>query len=590
MDEEVLKAVYDRLAYGDRGISFEEFAQDMSDPEVQQVVWEKAGYDQRGISLEEFRTDLGVPIQATPAPVEQPSSWFGFAKQAFDRGLIQADQAGIGVDILADGEVSDEKVSQLIELNQASGKKVGSQAYAEMANAKGFGEWWNAFKKAPLQITTELAVESLTSFLKLGKEEIISGAVAGSVVPGLGNGVGALIGVGATSFQLEAGLDVVQTIQEEMEARGLDVNNAEHWREVLDDEDFLIQARKRAATRGGVVAAFDAVTGGLSGRIAKGGGKALIKAIKATTAEGIGGGLGEAAASIAVGDEVTAGAVMSEFIGEFGPGSVTIATQTIADPTRKAARSLIKGTNLGSPVDKKIYDLVLSDDPAKDQKIEQEIVSALEFNQITQEEADRLRSSIGDITEINNSIPAEISSKDRRKQVMDYIQQRRTIDTEIETLGQRSIDEAFQDTKDAKLADLKSQREIINERIKAESNPPAEIIPDSEYNDYFDNGNVSDDRLMSISEKISKGQALTDREHEFRNEFAREVDIMVEDIKQREQSYPAFDFQYLDPETLTDKTVSLQVGGQQLSDVPAVEAQDRIRSMVEKLNAVKPCL
>ena len=161
------------------------------------------------------------------------------------------------------------------------------------------------------------------------------GGAAGSAVPGIGNVAGAAIGAGigaasamGTASALQSGsLKFLESLAEQ----GVDVTsgaairaarNTPAWNKALAD----------AATYGLVTGGVDAASAGFAGRLAKPVGGLVSRAAPGkvgviagpvvgwgadATAQGLAGAGGEAAASAAIGEEVTPQALIQEFAGEF---------------------------------------------------------------------------------------------------------------------------------------------------------------------------------------------------------------------------------------------------------------------------------
>ena len=148
---------------------------------------------------------------------------------------------------------------------------------------------------------------------------------------------GALGGAGAT---LEAGLSFAEFLQEELSAKGLAFNE-KNVAQILNDEDALFRIRSKSAGRGAVIGIVDGLTAGIAGKVAGGVGKTAIAAGKtakranlaskgaATLIEGVGGGIGEAGARLAVGQDLDAAEIGFEAVGG-APGSVISAMRTAA--------------------------------------------------------------------------------------------------------------------------------------------------------------------------------------------------------------------------------------------------------------------
>ena len=161
--------------------------------------------------------------------------------------------------------------------------------------------------------------------------------VAGSVVPGLGNiigaGGGAVAGaMGGLSTALENGLTFVEMMKEKIEEEGGEYNR-ENIKSFLEDDNKYNEIRNDALKRGLTIGAVDMLTGGIAGAVGvKVGtsvaanvlGPSLAKGagiLAGTTIEGIGGGIGEAAGQFAGGQEMNAADIILETFAET-PGAL----------------------------------------------------------------------------------------------------------------------------------------------------------------------------------------------------------------------------------------------------------------------------
>ena len=171
--------------------------------------------------------------------------------------------------------------------------------------------------------------------------------VAGSVVPGLGNiigaGGGAVAGaMGGLSTALENGLTFVEMMKEKIEEDGGEYNR-ENIKSFLEDDNKYNEIRNDALKRGLTIGAVDMLTGGIAGavgvkvgtsvaanvlgpRIAKGAG-----ILAGTAVEGIGGGIGEAAGQLAGGQEMNAADIILETFAETPGAAATVVPKVLME-------------------------------------------------------------------------------------------------------------------------------------------------------------------------------------------------------------------------------------------------------------------
>jgi len=184
---------------------------------------------------------------------------------------------------------------------------------------------------------------------------------AGSVVPGLGNligaGTGAITGtLGGLSTALENGLTFTELLKEEIEASGEEYNK-DTAAKFLANKDNYNRIKSKALNRGLTIGAVDMIGGGIAsalgiktaralGKTVKVGGKtlkstttrgALAGVGAATVAEGISGGTGEFLGQKAAGQEYNAADIILEAFAET-PGAI------VTGPTKQLFRDKPKYT------------------------------------------------------------------------------------------------------------------------------------------------------------------------------------------------------------------------------------------------------
>ena len=160
-------------------------------------------------------------------------------------------------------------------------------------------------------------------------------ALLGPLAPG---------GAFGTSFATEFSV----VIDEEIKMTGVDLQDDAAMLELLSDEAFWAKARKRAKTRAGPIAIFDALSMGIAGKllgkvIARGGSRVAVGGALGAEVltQGALGGAGEAAAQRfemyrGMKDKFSLGDVALETVGEFVPGAGEVAIK--AKPSIDAAQ------------------------------------------------------------------------------------------------------------------------------------------------------------------------------------------------------------------------------------------------------------
>jgi hypothetical protein len=197
----------------------------------------------------------------------------------------------------------------------------------------------SAFLEDPLSVLRTFALRSLPA-----AAPSIAGAVAGQA---LGGPMGAAAGAGAGSYGTEASLSVAQGLIEVARSAGVDVADpaaVSQW--VTENQDALREVLSDANTRGALIAGADALTGGLTGRIAQMVSRAsplrraAVTGATGTLVEPIGEAGGEALAQKATTGEVKPGDVIAEAIGGLAMGGPTAIAQGAVEAQRTPGREL----------------------------------------------------------------------------------------------------------------------------------------------------------------------------------------------------------------------------------------------------------
>ncbi|MDR1228361.1 MAG: hypothetical protein LBK55_04975 [Azoarcus sp.] len=187
-----------------------------------------------------------------------------------------------------------------------------AQGMAQIGEAQTVGAAFRAILKNPRAVW-ETTLQSVGA-----SAPALASAVGGSVVGPWGTAAGAGMG----SFVVEYG----NTLQEVLQVRGVNPADALAIHAAINDPETMQSARGRAITRGVPVAAFDALTAGLSGRLLARagnlgvgiGGSAAALAGEASL-QAAGGAAGEAAAQLVTG-EYKPGDILLEAFAEI-PGA-----------------------------------------------------------------------------------------------------------------------------------------------------------------------------------------------------------------------------------------------------------------------------
>ena len=250
---------------------------------------------------------------------------------------------------------SDQDIADFIRVNDSlnqTGPSDEMKAFNKAYSAAGGGAW--GFIKGIIAAPTSVTEIAVTSVAQMVNPAVAAGAATGAgagaaigstgfsagplgVFTTAGGAIaGALGGAGAT---LEAGLSFSEFLQEELAEKGLAFDQ-EGVRKVLEDEEAMFRIRTRSAGRGAAIGIIDGFTAGFASKIAKGVGQTAIKAGKtakranlaataaATGIEGLGGGVGEAAARALVGQEMDAAEIGFEIVGGAPGSAITMLRNT----------------------------------------------------------------------------------------------------------------------------------------------------------------------------------------------------------------------------------------------------------------------
>jgi hypothetical protein len=178
-------------------------------------------------------------------------------------------------------------------------------------DAKGFGEAISAFSTDPVKFVANIGPESLIQSVPGIGAAVLAGPAAGAAAMGGG------------SFAVDYGSTLLEALQKE----GVDLNNPEALLAASKDQALMRRAAAQAFAHAGVVGTFDAVSGGLAGKVllpgkvaAKLGARPLAREIAnmavQTPVQGVLGGIGELGGEIAAGQDISPGNILAEIVGE----------------------------------------------------------------------------------------------------------------------------------------------------------------------------------------------------------------------------------------------------------------------------------
>jgi hypothetical protein len=269
-------------------------------------------------------------VEDSPKEVGTLQGIANAAQNAFD----SARQALMATDGLDENDAS-----QLARIEYNKAARRVAPGYAAYQQAEGW-DAVKAFAKNPFEVSANIITEGLAGSwpalaggLATGATTAAVAGAAGSVVPGAGNVIGAgggftagmVGGTAAGSFATEYGSKIL----EELQTAGMNPKNPESIAKFFSNETLMAEAKDAALKRGVPVAAFDALSAGIAGRVGSIFRAAAKTPVRLAATEGVIqgglGGAGEVAGSVAAGDPVNPKAVFGEVIGEVGPAAIEIA-------------------------------------------------------------------------------------------------------------------------------------------------------------------------------------------------------------------------------------------------------------------------
>ena len=309
--------------------------QDFADPRLNQIwVQSKQKASQAGTDPVGDFAVAAIETASDLIPKRIKNSW--------ESGKIQGELAAI-IGTTPD-QLTPEKISEIASLERQASMLDQSEE-AKKFDQEGFSWMF----KNPIQgakFLGEVLASSLSAQLSASKRLIpagvTTGAVAGSVVPGIGTLAGAATGLSASFITSSLNLETSQKILQSLRDAGFDTMDEESIKKGLMDKDMIEKARVAGLKRGVPIMLMDAVSAGLGSRILLGTGSKLAKTA-ATSAVGSGtGALGELAAQISAGEQIRPKDIALEAVAELGAGAPALITETVS---QKISRDKTSASN-----------------------------------------------------------------------------------------------------------------------------------------------------------------------------------------------------------------------------------------------------
>jgi len=228
------------------------------------------------------------------------------------------------------GGVTPEEAKEISKLEFEKKAREVSPDYKAYQDAEGM-DAVKAFVTNPFEVTTNIVAEGLSGNLPALGTGLAAGTVGAAIgAPTvIGAPAGFLGGQIAGTFAGSLATEYGGKMLEELQNAGMDINNPDSITEFFSNQKLVDEAKDKALKRGVPVAAFDALSAGIGGKVAKitkAAFKTPVREVAAETAiqAALGGG-GEVAGSLAAGEEIRPKDVFAEIVGEVGPGAAEIA-------------------------------------------------------------------------------------------------------------------------------------------------------------------------------------------------------------------------------------------------------------------------
>lgn len=233
------------------------------------------------------------------------------------------------------------------QLKKAGGIR-SSKVYEDYQKATG-AEALLQFFKNPVEIASNIAAEGAAGSIPTIAAGAVGAATAGPAGLAAGTGIGSF----ATEY--------ASTLLETMSEAGIDMGNVREMAQAMADPQIMELARTKGLARGIPIAAFDALSGGLAGRVvgpAVRGGAGIVKAGARELGEQAGAGMaGELAGQVSeqlattgTVSDISVKDVMAEGLGEAVPGSAQIAMGAVGRAPKPGVTPPDTGGNpIGAP-------------------------------------------------------------------------------------------------------------------------------------------------------------------------------------------------------------------------------------------------
>lgn len=202
------------------------------------------------------------------------------------------------------------QIAEMVRMQGEAARTPPSDATQKFLSEKTWGGMWDAFTQAPATITAEIGLESLPQSAPGLVLAMGAGALAGRA--------GVMAGMGTGSFVADFAGSVVDALND----AGIDVRDPKAIEAAMRDPAMAAKIRERAQLHAMPVAALDAISAGLAGKVLaprfiKGPvGREAVNIPAQVGVQGVAGGAGEALGEVASGQPLQPGQIAAEVLGE----------------------------------------------------------------------------------------------------------------------------------------------------------------------------------------------------------------------------------------------------------------------------------
>ena len=402
------------------------------------------------------------------------TDFFGDMYRAGSQGQGQAGLVDNSLEIFGKGKTaSDEDIQEFITAHNvmtSSGPSAEMKDFDRVFEQSGGGIF--GFLKGLIESPTvapQLFVSSISAMLNPASLAAAGATTGGFALSGAGAGpLGAAAGaitsipfaMGAAGATLETGLSFAEFLNEELEEKGLKFTK-EDIRKVLNDPEAMSRIRVKSAGRGAIIGIVDRYAAGLGGKLvggmAKAGASVGKRILTAAAVEAAGGSTGEAAARLAVGQDMDIKEIGFEGIAGTSTTPVTYAYGTlVAKPVYKINN---KGT-MGAVDRATMVEMINTPDDKAFAAMDIEIVNDPELKAIAEARKTKLVQESAIITQLkeagitDETAIAELTALEKEKQALQGNTTRAgkkklsEIDAKIDAIMDQEVTEEVEVTED----------------------------------------------------------------------------------------------------------------------------------------------